>query len=144
MSLHDYTGIELDVNVRLKKLYSSLIKALTDQKIAMQKYNQAEIEVNKWQRRVKLAEQKGDQKLAYLALEQNQIATATANQLKVKLDKQTIHVDNLKQKLKAEESKVITDKMYSSRRYASTSSALEAFDQAEEKVLMLEARAKAV
>ncbi|PIG94642.1 hypothetical protein CSQ79_05030 [Gloeocapsopsis sp. IPPAS B-1203] len=143
MSLHDYIGIDLDV-IHLKNLYSSLIKALTDQKIALQKYNQAEIEVNKWQRRVKLAEQKCDQKLAHLALEQKQIATATANQLKLKLDKQTVYIDNLKQKLKAGKSKLIADKMYSSRRYSSTSSAIEAFDRIEEKVLMLEAQAKAV
>ncbi|MUL37220.1 PspA/IM30 family protein [Gloeocapsopsis dulcis] len=139
MSLYDHTGIELDVNVRLEGLYSSLIQALTDQKIALQKYNQAEIEVNKWQRRVKLAEQKGDQRLAHLALEQKKIATATANKLKIKLDKQTIYVDNLKHKLKVWESRVVANKMHSN-----SSSAIEAFDRIEEKVLMLEAQAKVV
>ncbi|MES1024170.1 hypothetical protein ABN584_14870 [Gloeocapsa sp. BRSZ] len=90
-----------------KKLYFSLIQALTDQKIALQKYNQAEIEVVKWQRRVKLAEQKGEQKLVHLALEQEKIANVTVNELKVKLDKQTTYVDSLKHKLKAGESEFV-------------------------------------
>lgn len=122
-----------------KKLYFSLIEALTDQKIALQKYNQAEIEVVKWQRRAKLAEQKGEQKLVHLALEQEKIANVTVNELKVKLDKQTTYVDSLKHKLKAGESEFVVK--HSSQRCLSTSSAIAGFDRIEEKVLQQEARA---
>ncbi|MGL4622927.1 MAG: PspA/IM30 family protein [Chroococcidiopsis sp.] len=144
MSLSDRISIDLrTVDLQLAVFRSSVAMALAARKRTEQQYNQAENEVNKWQRRAKLAWQKGDESLARLALEQKKIAAATANALKTQLDEQTVHVDSLKCRLSAWESKISEAKTQSRVGRLSTSSAMAALERMEEKISTQGARAKA-
>lgn len=58
------------------------------------------------------------------------------------MDEQTAHVENLKYRLRAWESKISQNKVQSRVEQLSTSSAIEALDRIEEQVLILETQAK--
>ncbi|WP_287728580.1 PspA/IM30 family protein [Microcystis sp. M061S2] len=76
------------------------------QKRAEQQYNQAQAEVLKWEKRVKLALDKGDESLAQEANIKKKHHINTANIIKNQLEKLNIQVDKLKEKLPILERKI--------------------------------------
>ena len=90
----------------LSNLRSSIIEVIALQKRAEQQYNQAQAEVLKWQERVKLALDKGDESLAKEANIKKKHHINTANIIKNQLEKLNIQVDKLKEKLPILERKI--------------------------------------
>ena len=90
----------------LSNLRSSIIEVIAWQKRAEQQYNQAQAEVLKWQERVKLALDKGDESLAQEANIKKKHHINTANIIKNQLEKLNIQVDKLKEKLPILERKI--------------------------------------
>ncbi|MCA2723164.1 MAG: PspA/IM30 family protein [Microcystis sp. M048S1] len=90
----------------LYNLRSSIIEVIALQKRAEQQYNQAQAEVLKWQERVKLALDKGDESLAQEANIKKKHHINTANIIKNQLEKLNIQVDKLKEKLPILERKI--------------------------------------
>jgi len=151
----------LEMQEDLVQLRQSVAQSIAAQKRAEQQYNQAQNDVNKWQRNAQLALQKGDEDLARQALERKKTSSETAASLKASLDQQFTQVDTLKRTLIAIESKISEAKtkkdMLKARISAAkaqeqlqgtvgrlnTSSAAAAFDRMEEKVMLQEARAQA-
>ncbi|KAB8335083.1 PspA/IM30 family protein [Scytonema tolypothrichoides VB-61278] len=144
----------------LVQLKQGVAQAIAAQKRTEKQYNDAQNEVNKWQRNAQLALQKGDENLARQALERKKTFTDTSNALKGSLDQQTVQVETLKRNLIQLESKISEAKtkkeMLRARitaakaqeqlqgmvRGMNTSSAMAAFERMEEKVLIQEARAQ--
>jgi phage shock protein A len=144
----------------LVQLKQGVAQAIAAQKRTEKQYNDAQNEVNKWQRNAQLALQKGDENLARQALERKKTFTDTSNALKASLDQQTGQVETLKRNLIQLESKISEAKtkkeMLRARitaakaqeqlqgmvRGMNTSSAMAAFERMEEKVLIQEARAQ--
>lgn len=144
----------------LVRLRQGVAQAIAAQKRTEKQYNDANNEVNKWQRNAMLALQKGDENLARQALERKKASTEAANTLKVSLDQQNTQVDNLKRQLIQLESKISEAKtkreMLKARitaakaqeqlegmvRGMNSSSAMAAFERMEEKVMLQEARAQ--
>ena len=114
----------------LSNLRSSIIEVITLQKRAEQQYNQAQAEVLKWEERVKLALDKGDESLAQEANIRKKHHINTANIIKNQLEKLNIQVDKLKEKLPILERK-INEKSIGS---IDTRINLAAFESLEEKV----------
>jgi len=151
----------LEMQEDLVQLRQSVAQSIASQKRVEQQYNQAQNDVNKWQRNAQLALQKGDEDLARQALERKKTSGETAATLKATLDQQFTQVDTLKRTLIAIESKISEAKtkkdMLKARISAAkaqeqlqgtvgrlnTSSAAAAFDRMEEKVMLQEARAQA-
>ena len=143
----------------LVQLRQGVAQAIAAQKRCEKQYNDAQNEINKWQRNAQLALQKGDENLARQALERKKTFNETANALKSTLDQQTTTVENLKRNLIQLESKISEAKtkkeMLKARitaakaqeqlqgmvRGMNTSSAMAAFERMEEKVMIQEARA---
>jgi phage shock protein A len=90
----------------LSNLRSSIIEVIALQKRAEQQYNQAQAEVLKWEERVKLALDKGDESLAQEANIKKKHHINTANIIKNQLEKLNIQVDKLKEKLPILERKI--------------------------------------
>jgi phage shock protein A len=90
----------------LSNLRSSIIEVIALQKRAEQQYNQAQAEVLKWEERVKLALDKGDESLAKEANIKKKHHINTANIIKNQLEKLNIQVDKLKEKLPILERKI--------------------------------------
>ena len=90
----------------LSNLRSSIIEVIALQKRAEQQYNQAQAEVLKWEKRVKLALDKGDESLAQEANIKKKHHINTANIIKNQLEKLNIQVDKLKEKLPILERKI--------------------------------------
>ena len=146
----------------LVQLRQGVAQAIAAQKRSEKQYNDAQNEINKWQRNAQLALQKGDENLARQALERKKTFNETANALKASLDQQTTTVENLKRNLIQLESKISEAKtkkeMLKARitaakaqeqlqgmvRGMNTSSAMAAFERMEEKVMIQEARAQSV
>lgn len=144
----------------LVQLKQGVAQAIAAQKRTEKQYNDAQNEINKWQRNAQLALQKGDENLARQALERKKTFTDTSNALKGSLDQQTVQVETLKRNLIQLESKISEAKtkkeMLRARitaakaqeqlqgmvRGMNTSSAMAAFERMEEKVLIQEARAQ--
>jgi len=133
MSLYNDLHI---IDAQLRVFRSSVAMAIAARKRTDQQYNLATIEVKKWQDRVQQALQKGNESLVNLAWEQEKLAIATANMLKNQLDEQTAHVEDLKCRLRAWDSKISQTKVQSRVEQLSTSSAIEAFEQVEKRILM--------
>ena len=151
----------IEMQEDLVRLRQGVAQAIAAQKRTEKQYNDANNELNKWQRNAMLALQKGDENLARQALERKKSFTDTATSLKGSLDQQTTQVDNLKRSLMQLESKISEAKtkkdMLKARVRAAkaqeqlegmvngmnTSGATAAFERMEEKVLMQEARAGA-
>ncbi|PPS44818.1 PspA/IM30 family protein [Chroococcidiopsis sp. TS-821] len=150
----------LEMQEDLVQLRQSVAQAIAAQRRTEQQYNQAENEVNKWQRNAQLALQKGEENLARQALERKKTFAETANALRITLDQQTSQIATLKKNLIALESKISEAKtkkdMLKARITAAkaqeqlqgmvgkmnTSSAMAAFERMEEKVMLQEARAQ--
>ncbi|ADI63315.1 PspA/IM30 family protein [Trichormus azollae] len=150
----------LEMQEDLVQLRQGVAQAIAAQKRTEKQYNDAQNEINKWDRNARLALQKGDENLARQALERKKSFTDTSTSLKTSLDQQTIQVDTLKKNLIQLESKISEAKtkkeMLKARITAAkaqeqlgsmvvsmnSSSAMAAFERMEEKVLMQEARAQ--
>ena len=150
----------LEMQEDLVQLRQGVAQAIAAQKRTEKQYNDAQNEINKWQRNAQLALQKGDENLARQALERKKTYTETGTALKTSLDQQNVQVETLKRNLIQLESKISEAKtkkeMLKARittakaqeqlqgmvRGMNTSSAMAAFDRMEEKVLMQEARAQ--
>ena len=78
----------LEMQEDLVQLRQGVAQAIAAQKRTEQQYNQAQNELNKWQRNAQLALQKGDENLARQALERKKTFGETATTLKVNLDQQ--------------------------------------------------------
>ncbi len=150
----------LEMQEDLVQLRQGVAQAIAAQKRTEKQYNDAQNEINKWQRNAQLALQKGDENLARQALERKKSFTDSGTALKASLDQQTTQVETLKRNLIQLESKISEAKtkkeMLKARitaakaqeqlqgmvRGMNTSSAMSAFERMEEKVLMQEARAQ--
>ncbi|MBW4591845.1 MAG: PspA/IM30 family protein [Brasilonema angustatum HA4187-MV1] len=150
----------LEMQEDLVQLKQGVAQAIAAQKRTEKQYNDAQNEINKWQRNAQLALQKGEENLARQALERKKTFTDTSNALKASLDQQTVQVETLKRNLIQLESKISEAKtkkeMLRARitaakaqeqlqgmvRGMNTSSAMAAFERMEEKVLTQEARAQ--
>jgi phage shock protein A len=150
----------LEMQEDLVQLRQGVAQAIAAQKRTEKQYNDAQNEINKWQRNAQLALQKGDENLARQALERKKTFTDSGTALKASLDQQTTQVETLKRNLIQLESKISEAKtkkeMLKARitaakaqeqlqgmvRGMNTSSAMSAFERMEEKVLMQEARAQ--
>ncbi|AUS99202.1 hypothetical protein CLI64_01650 [Nostoc sp. CENA543] len=150
----------LEMQEDLVQLRQGVAQAIAAQKRTEKQYNDAQNEINKWQRNAQLAVQKGDENLARQALERKKTYTETGTALKTSLDQQNIQIETLKRNLIQLESKISEAKtkkeMLKARittakaqeqlqgmvRGMNTSSAMAAFERMEEKVLMQEARAQ--
>ncbi|MEH1838973.1 MAG: PspA/IM30 family protein [Nostoc sp.] len=151
----------LEMQEDLVQLRQGVAQAIASQKRSEKQYNDAQNEINKWQRNAQLALQKGDENLARQALERKKTYTDTSTALKASLDTQSTQVETLKRNLIQLESKISEAKtkkeMLKARittakaqeqlqgmvRGMNTSSAMAAFERMEEKVLMQESRAQA-
>ncbi|MBD2771228.1 PspA/IM30 family protein [Iningainema tapete] len=152
----------LEMQEDLVQLRQGVAQAIAAQKRTEKQYNDAQNEINKWQRNAQLALQKGDENLARQALERKKTFTDTENALKGSLDQQTTQVETLKRNLIQLESKISEAKtkkeMLKARitaakaqeqlqgmvRGMNTSSAMAAFERMEEKVMLQEARAQSL
>lgn len=150
----------LEMQEDLVQLRQGVAQAIAAQKRTEKQYNDAQSEINKWQRNAQLAIQKGDENLARQALERKKTFTESSAALKASLDQQIVQVESLKRNLIQLESKISeakTKKEMLKARITSakaqeqlqgmvqsmnTNSAMAAFERMEEKVLMQEARAQ--
>lgn len=150
----------LEMQEDLVQLRQGVAQAIAAQKRTEKQYNDAENEINKWQRNALLALQKGDEDLARQALERKKTYNESSKTLKASLDQQNTQIETLKRNLIQLESKLSEAKtkkeMLKARittakaqeqlegmvRGMNTSSAMAAFERMEEKVLMQEARAQ--
>ena len=152
----------LEMQEDLVQLRQGVAQTIASQKRSEKQYNDAQNEINKWQRNAQLALQKGDENLARQALERKKTYTDTSAALKASLDTQSTQVETLKRNLIQLESKISEAKtkkeMLKARittakaqeqlqgmvRGMNTSSAMSAFERMEEKVLIQESRAQAL
>ncbi|WP_017315006.1 PspA/IM30 family protein [Mastigocladopsis repens] len=150
----------LEMQEDLVQLRQGVAQAIAAQKRTEKQYNDAQNEINKWQRNAQLALQKGDENLARQALERKKTFSDTSSALKASLDQQSAQVETLKRNLIQLESKIseaktkkdmlkarITaakaqEQLQGTVRGMNTSSAMAAFERMEDKVLMQEARAQ--
>jgi phage shock protein A len=121
---------QLGLCYNLSNLRSSIIEVIALQKRAEQQYSQAQAEVLKWEKRVKLSLDKGDDFLAKEALRHKKNHINTANIIKNQLEKLNIQVDKLKEKLPILERKINEQTLDS----IDTRINLAAFESLEEKV----------
>ncbi|MDB9356496.1 PspA/IM30 family protein, partial [Nodularia spumigena CS-587/03] len=146
----------LEMQEDLVQLRQGVAQTIAAQKRTEKQYNDAQNEINKWQRNAQLALTKGDENLARQALERKKSFSDTAGALKTSLDQQTTQTETLKRNLIQLESKISEAKtkkeMLKARitsakaqeqlqgmvRGMSTSSGMAAFERMEEKVLMQE------
>ncbi|MEA5580948.1 PspA/IM30 family protein [Nodularia harveyana UHCC-0300] len=151
----------LEMQEDLVQLRQGVAQAIAAQKRTEKQYNDAQNEINKWQRNAQLALQKGDESLARQALERKKSFSDTGMALKTSLDQQSTQTETLKRNLIQLESKISEAKtkkeMLKARitsakaqeqlegmvRGLNSSSAMSAFERMEEKVMMQEARAQA-
>lgn len=151
----------LEMQEDLVQLRQGVAQAIAAQKRTEKQYNDAQNEINKWQRNAQLALQKGDENLARQALERKKSFSDTGTALKASLDQQNTQAESLKRNLIQLESKISEAKtkkeMLKARitaakaqeqlegmtRGLNTSSAMSAFERMEEKVMIQEARAQA-
>jgi phage shock protein A len=152
----------LEMQEDLVQLRQGVAQAIAAQKRTDKQYNDAQNEINKWQRNAQLALQKGDENLARQALERKKTYADSSGSLKASLDQQTTQVDTLKRSLQQLESKLSEAKtkkdMLKARITAAkaqeqlqgmvgnmnTSSAMAAFERMEEKVMIQESRAQSM
>jgi phage shock protein A len=152
----------LEMQEDLVQLRQGVAQAIAAQKRTEKQYNDAQNEINKWQRNAQLALQKGDENLARQALERKKTYTETSTALKGSLDQQTVQVETIKRNLIQLESKISEAKTKKEMLKArittakaqeqlqgmvsgmNTGSAMAAFERMEEKVLIQEARAQSL
>lgn len=153
----------LDLQDEMIRLRQAVAQAIATQKRTERQCSQAQTTADEWYRRAQLALEKGDEGLARDALTRRKTYLDTASALKLQVEQQSAIVAQMKQNMRALESKVSEAKtkkeMYIARarsakasqqinemmnRVGTTSSSLSAFERMEEKVLQLEAKAQAI
>ncbi|NJK63537.1 MAG: PspA/IM30 family protein [Synechococcaceae cyanobacterium SM2_3_1] len=151
-----------DMQEDLIQLRQAVATAIASQKRMERQYDQAQQQVDEWERRAKLAIQNNDDDLARQALVRKKGYAETAQSLKRQLDDQSQQVQILRTNMtklesKISEAKTKKDMLIARARSAkasqqisevigkvNTTSALSAFDRMEEKVNTLEAQSAAV
>ncbi|XP_027926527.1 membrane-associated 30 kDa protein, chloroplastic [Vigna unguiculata] len=152
----------LDMNSDLIKVRQATAQVLASQKQLESKYQSVQNASDKWYGKAQLALRKGDEDLASEALKRRKSYADNATSLKTQLDQQKKVADDLLSKTRLLESKIQEAKSKKDTLKAraqsaktltvvsemvgniSTSSALAAFDNMEEKVLTMEAQADAL
>ncbi|KAF4387328.1 hypothetical protein F8388_016737 [Cannabis sativa] len=150
-----------DMNNDLIKMRQATAQVLASQKQLENKYKSAQQASEDWYRRAQLALGKGDEDLAREALKRRKSYADNANTLKTQLDQQKSVVDNLVSNTRLLESKIqearskkdvlkaraqsakTSTKVSELLGDVDTSSALDAFNKMEEKVLTMESQAEA-
>jgi phage shock protein A len=152
----------IDMQEDLVQLRQAVAGAIAAQKRTERQCSQAESTAAEWYQRAQLALQKGEEKLAREALTRKKSYQETATAMKGQLAQQNAVVTQLKENMRALESKIFEAKakkdMYIARARSAasserlqemmgnlnTGSALNAFERMEEKVMQLEARSEAI
>jgi phage shock protein A len=150
-------GMEADA----RKARSALINVTACQKRLQQQYEQTQAEVGEWERRARLALEKGDEYLAREALSRNKMHTGLLNSIKTQIDQEPDSFKSLKQNLTLLEAKLAeaeimrtllkaqiataraSGQLQSIADRIGTTSAMSAFERMEETVLQMEARSEA-
>ncbi len=152
----------MDMQEDLIQLRQAVAGAIAAQKRTERQCSQAESTASEWFQRAQLALQKGEENLAREALTRKKSYQETATAMKASLGQQNVVVTQLKENMRALESKISEAKskkdMYIARARSAasserlqqmmgnlnTGSALSAFERMEEKVMQLEARSNAI
>ena len=152
----------MDMQEDLIQLRQAVAGAIAAQKRTERQCSQAESTAAEWYQRAQLALQKGEENLAREALTRKKSYQETATAMKASLGQQNAVVTQLKENMRALESKISEAKskkdMYIARARSAkaserlqemmgnlnTGSALSAFERMEEKVLQLESRSEAI
>jgi phage shock protein A len=152
----------MDMQEDLIQLRQAVAGAIAAQKRTERQCSQAESTASEWFQRAQLALQKGEENLAREALTRKKSYQETATAMKASLGQQNVVVTQLKENMRALESKISEAKskkdMYIARARSAasserlqqmmgnlnTGSALSAFERMEEKVMQLEARSEAI
>ena len=152
----------MDMQEDLVQLRQAVAGAIAAQKRTERQCSQAESTAAEWYQRAQLALQKGEENLAREALTRKKSYQETATAMKATLGQQNAVVTQLKENMRALESKISEAKskkdMYIARARSAkaserlqemmgnlnTGSALSAFERMEEKVMQLESRSEAI
>lgn len=152
----------MDMQEDLVQLRQAVAGAIAAQKRTERQFSQAESTAAEWYQRAQLALQKGEENLAREALTRRKSYQETATAMKASLGQQNAVVTQLKDNMRALESKISEAKskkdMYIARARSAkaserlqemmgnlnTGSALSAFERMEEKVMQLESRSEAI
>jgi phage shock protein A len=152
----------MDMQEDLVQLRQAVAGAIAAQKRTERQCSQAESTAAEWYQRAQLALQKGEENLAREALTRKKSYQETATAMKASLGQQNAVVTQLKENMRALESKISEAKskkdMYIARARSAkaserlqemmgnlnTGSALTAFERMEEKVIQLESRSEAI
>lgn len=152
----------MDMQEDLVQLRQAVAGAIAAQKRTERQSSFAESTAAEWYQRAQLALQKGEENLAREALTRKKSYQETATATKAQLQQQNVVVTQLKENMRALESKISEAKskkdMYIARARSAasserlqemmgnlnTGSALSAFEKMEEKVMQLEARSEAM
>lgn len=152
----------IDMQEDLMQLRQAVAQAIAAQKRLEQQYNQNQTQAAEWERRAKMALQKGEENLAREALNRKKTFSETAVALKAQVEQSLSQTATLKQQMTALESKISEAKtkkeMLTARARAAkateqinqaigrvdTTSSISAFERMEDKVLQMEARSQAV
>ena len=152
----------MDMQEDLVQLRQAVAGAIAAQKRTERQCSQAESTAAEWYQRAQLALQKGEENLAREALTRKKSYQETATAMKASLGQQNAVVTQLKENMRALESKISEAKskkdMYIARARSAkaserlqemmgnlnTGSALSAFERLEEKVMQLESRSEAI
>ena len=152
----------MDMQEDLVQLRQAVAGAIAAQKRTERQCSQAESTAAEWYQRAQLALQKGEENLAREALTRKKSYQETATAMKASLGQQNAVVTQLKENMRALESKISEAKskkdMYIARSRSAkaserlqemmgnlnTGSALSAFERMEEKVIQLESRSEAI
>lgn len=137
-----------------RKARQAIANVMASQKRLQQQYEQAQLEVDKWQQRAQLALQKGDEYLAREALVRKKMHFGILSSLEAQLDQEPASVKNLKRNLtllavKISEAKAMRTNLKAQIAVARangqlhSSSAMGTFERMEEKLLQMEARSQA-
>ena len=152
----------MEMQEDLVQLRQAVAGAIAAQKRTERQCSQAESTAAEWYQRAQLALQKGEENLAREALTRKKSYQETATAMKASLGQQNAVVTQLKENMRALESKISEAKskkdMYIARARSAkaserlqemmgnlnTGSALSAFERMEEKVIQLESRSEAI
>jgi phage shock protein A len=152
----------MDMHEDLVQIRQAVAGAIAAQKRTERQCSQAESTAAEWYQRAQLALQKGEENLAREALTRKKSYQETATAMKASLGQQNAVVTQLKENMRALESKISEAKskkdMYIARARSAkaserlqemmgnlnTGSALSAFERMEEKVMQLESRSEAI
>ena len=152
----------MDMQEDLVQIRQAVAGAIAAQKRTERQCSQAESTAAEWYQRAQLALQKGEENLAREALTRKKSYQETATAMKASLGQQNAVVTQLKENMRALESKISEAKskkdMYIARARSAkaserlqemmgnlnTGSALSAFERMEEKVMQLESRSEAI